>query len=137
MIEIKRKNQGCIYPHCEGSSQPSTVRGFTTYAVFTLIARGVHSGQKDHPMNDFAVFTLIARGVHSCKADDRWGFYAVFTLIARGVHSLMMGNRLSRKLYLPSLRGEFTADWSIDTRILCCIYPHCEGSSQHPETAKN
>ena len=34
---------GCIYPHCEGSSQPSIGEGISSPAVFTLIARGVHS----------------------------------------------------------------------------------------------
>ena len=57
-----------------------------------------------------AVFTLIARGVHSSKMTETYRISAVFTLIARGVHSIMTTEFMLDSLYLPSLRGEFTAE---------------------------
>ena len=62
---------------------------------------------------------------------------AVFTLIARGVHSTDTLTPVGTRLYLPSLRGEFTARRIVQKSPQGCIYPHCEGSSQlSPLTAK-
>ena len=78
---------GCIYPHCEGSSQQNVKMALKKLAVFTLIARGVHSRNSIITENERAVFTLIARGVHSVSTVKDRSTKAVFTLIARGVHS--------------------------------------------------
>ena len=84
-------------------------RGFTTYdAVFTLIARGVHS-RTGFEYSEEELYLPSLRGEFTAEAELKSG---------------------SNTLYLPSLRGEFTAKVHQSHATHRCIYPHCEGSSQ-------
>ena len=52
---------------------------------------------------------------------------AVFTLIARGVHSFMAQIITGTELYLPSLRGEFTACAADDGKPYMLYLPSLRG----------
>ena len=80
----------CIYPHREGSSQQNLGFVLDGAAVFTLIARGVHSSSTESPMNSRCNYPHY-EGCSQLGARTEKTYTAVITLITRGVHSVIDG----------------------------------------------